>query len=1513
MIFSRSDQGGKRIRAVSCWTGFALSVADVFTMDFYHSGITTVVIINCLFMALFSNPRAEAQSWQIVGQTGGRIRAARVLNNIAYTGVGARLAALDISNPSAPAARGATRPFPHDVEAIAVERMIAYVAVGGAGLRVVDVSDPDNPFESGAWDSPGYGEGVAVAGSTVYLADGPHGLRLVDVSDPTKPVETGYAYPMNYVLDVAVSGDYAYLAAAGAGLLVVDVSDPADPRETASFDTPGHAYGVALSDGKAYVADAWEGLRVVDVSNPSNPVSIGACDTPGWALDVAVEGPRAYVADGANGLRVLDVSNLSNIHEIGAHDVSGLGRRVALADGAAYLVDLLGGLHLLNVMDPAQPTVMGRYRSMADARRVALSGSHAYVVTGSACEMRIVDVSDQTRPRVVGVYDTNGGYAGDVVVGGSHAFVATYGAGASEESLGGTCSLHVLDISNPAHPTRIGGISTSGAYRQIALVGDLVYVADEWGVRVISVADPSNPVEIGFFRTFYETRETVGIALSGSLAYLAASLGGVVIVDISDPSNMKLVGACDLEDFVLEVAVAGDTIYAAAADGLYVVDVSDPETPTMVGGYDTPGVAYGVTVSGNTAYVSDGGGGVQVLDIENYASPTLMETWETPGFAYDASPKGNYAYVADGPGGLLIMERTGKTMVQKRLKPEPTAHPGQTFKGPKRAENPIYSRPVFTNRFLRRARARTGKAAKRIRGRGIDSGNHHFSTRGATHADKRQSRGEGPCIVTSAADAGPGSLRECMMTAGGGDAITFDPEVFPPGAPVSIRLASQLPSLTLGNQTIDASNSGVIIDGAGAPAGAMGLLVESSVNTIKGLQILGFPEHGILLSGNQNIIGGDRSVGSGPTGEGNVISGCGGIGLSIYGSDNLILGNFIGTDALGSMANGNEIVGVQLSGAGNIVGGTAGGEKNVISGNSEAGIQIQDTGTMNNTIIGNFIGTDITGTVALGNGSGICLVSGASHNKVGGATPRERNIISGNQESGIGFILEGVEANVVMGNFIGVDVTGTRALGNGREGVIIQEGPCNNIIGGANPGEGNIISGNKNVGVIIAGAIGVFQNTVIGNIIGADVTGAAPLGNALGGVLIWGWGFNRIGGETSGERNIISGNNGPGVSIGGSVIYDSLVLGNYIGLDVTGARAIGNETGVAINEGMRHSFVGGATVGERNIISGNGVGVLICQAGIEYNWIIGNYIGTSANGLEALGNYFGVLLDDHASHNIVQKNLISGNSEAGVRIQTNARFNLLRANHIGPSAAGVSGFPTGNCGVRIEAPSNTVGGAYPGDGNLIAFNNGDGVQILNHGGNRIQNNIIERNSGMGIDASVVSSVINNKITENQSYGVRAAFLESFTENDIYNNAIYDFYYHGSAGQTAINNYWGTTASSVIETMIYDYTDDSGAGIVVYEPFAVKPFFSAPPPPTLTMSTNATSITISWSLAPNAEGYVFLYAPYPDVSYIGEINVGNLTGPFTLELWSGAAFYIAVFAYNNFGDGNLSNIEYFVLP
>src|SRR5262249_45424950 len=156
----------------------------------------------------------------------------------------------------------------------------------------------------------------------------------------------------------------------------------------------------------------------------------------------------------------------------------------------------------------------------------------------------------------------------------------------------------------------------------------------------------------------------------------------------------------------------------------------------------------------------------------------------------------------------------------------------------------------------------------------------------------------------------------------------------------------------------------------------------------------------------------------------------------------------------------------------------------------------------------------------LGNGQdGVFVSNGASNNTIGGLTAGARNVISGNNQNGVHIAGTGTLGNVVQGNFIGTNADGTTALSNGRDGVLIAGGSPNNTIGGTAADAGNLMSGNASIGISIESATG---NVVQGNKIGTDATGDVVLGNGTG-VRLEGPG-NTIGGALAGARNFIAGN-----------------------------------------------------------------------------------------------------------------------------------------------------------------------------------------------------------------------------------------------------------------------------------------------------------------------------------------------------------------------------------------------------
>jgi parallel beta-helix repeat protein len=581
--------------------------------------------------------------------------------------------------------------------------------------------------------------------------------------------------------------------------------------------------------------------------------------------------------------------------------------------------------------------------------------------------------------------------------------------------------------------------------------------------------------------------------------------------------------------------------------------------------------------------------------------------------------------------------------------------------------------------------------------------------------------GAGPAlspVVTNTSEGGVGSLRAAIHYAidHPGTTITFNIPTSDPGyagGVFSIRLTGHLPALVVDGTSIDgttqpgyAGSPLIVLDGSQIlpEAGAVpGLLVYSANCTVKGLSIANFPWVGLALllpDAHHNKVSGCRlgldsagvasapnqfqgiqisggaswnTIGGTSPTERNVIAGNAQYGIWISDANttgNVVQGNYIGTNVSGLAAVPNAIGGLIITyGAhGNVIGGTLAGARNVISGNVNAGIWITGAGVDQNTVSGNYIGLNASGTGAVPNTfAGLYLLNGAKNNVVAG------NVISGNTNEGVRIADAGTTGNVVRANYVGTTAAGNGAIGNGFGGITIYAGATGNLVGGTTAADRNVISGNGTVGLAF-GDSGTADNSAYGNFIGTDATGTGSVPNGFAGVsFTTGASGNRLGDVQPGSGNLISGNGGHGVFVADAGTTGNIIRGNLIGTSATGAPALANAySGVAIYSGAHGNVIGGAA-GARNVISGNtNYGIVIAGAGSDSNLVQGNTVGLNAVGNGAVPNgWQGVAIYDSAALNQIggvglgESNLIAGNALDGIALfDASTRRNAFRANSI---------------------------------------------------------------------------------------------------------------------------------------------------------------------------------------------------------------------------------------------------------
>ncbi|RIV17924.1 DUF11 domain-containing protein [Fibrisoma montanum] len=343
-------------------------------------------------------------------------------------------------------------------------------------------------------------------------------------------------------------------------------------------------------------------------------------------------------------------------------------------------------------------------------------------------------------------------------------------------------------------------------------------------------------------------------------------------------------------------------------------------------------------------------------------------------------------------------------------------------------------------------------------------------------------RQENPCgssvyTVTNTNDTGPGSLRQAMLDV----AATTCPGPFT----ISFNIAGS------GVQTITPQSVLPILT---KPVFIDGLTQPGATTAVGGLRI---ELNGTTAGATEEQTGLHLGTGSdGSTIRGLVINRFGEYGIFADGSSNhTIQTNYIGTDPTGMTRQGNGINGIRIRGNNVLIGGTTPGAGNVVSGNLSDNINLVGN---DHRVQGNLVGTNATGTASLGTNVSGLRIEQVMNLLIGGSTPAARNLISGNFRPGI-LILSGPNSATVLGNYIGTDITGTSSLSN-LVGIYISGNLTSTnsntiVIGGTGPGEANRIAFNQQEGVILDDS----RRTLTGvRIRGNQIFGNGALGIDLG-------------------------------------------------------------------------------------------------------------------------------------------------------------------------------------------------------------------------------------------------------------------------------------------------------------------------------------------------------------------------------------------------------------------------------
>jgi len=490
-----------------------------------------------------------------------------------------------------------------------------YLAYGSYGLQIIDITEPDRCRLAGRFDMA-FASAVDVQGDYAYLADGVSGdFYVLDISDPYRPIQTGlYFNAGSSFRDVVVSGQYAYLADT-TRVRVINISDPWYPHQEALFATQFRPAALYVQDTLLFVASnlmeddpyVAYALEIYDISNPRQPVPLGETNPRlGRIRDIAFRDNFVYLSSlrDSTSLEIYDVGN-PNYPIYYPGNLVESSTSIFAHDDQLYITLSTGGegrhdFIRENISNPVMPQLEGEYYSLDNTYAVALKDSTAYAV--------------------------------------------------------GDGWLAALDVSNPQLPRIRARITGQQHLRSIAIAGDYIYAAGFNGISIFH--DSIDDIE--FVMSFSKQYVPV-IQVEGNRFYAADRNDGLLIFDITNPSNPDLIGNYPLES-VVDIDYQGDYVFMARywPSEFKIINVSDPATPYLVSSLDIPGDCSSLDVMGNYAFVAcDYPDSLFAIDVSYVAEPVIISRLQLPFSPY--SPKirisNNFAFIALGNySGLAIYD-----------------------------------------------------------------------------------------------------------------------------------------------------------------------------------------------------------------------------------------------------------------------------------------------------------------------------------------------------------------------------------------------------------------------------------------------------------------------------------------------------------------------------------------------------------------------------------------------------------------------------------------------------------------------------------------------------------------------------------------------------------------------------------------------------------------------------------------------------------------------------------------
>lgn len=670
-----------------------------------------------------------AEGPSIVGQTDGPAVDVVHVGEVAYVGVGARVRALDVSDPAAVTEIGSSPILGGAI--FDIEVADGFLLVGHElGVTALSLEEPSRPPPIGEYSMPGGAAHVLVNGAYAYLLATGRTFpidQVIDISDPGNMRSVGEFEAPSPKNRFARASNRLYSLETGSNsLFAYDVADPSDPRLINDVYVGGEfrgepGSGLAATDDVVFVG-MHDDLLLLDAHDlrglPTPTFSVGPSTatptgrppatatptspppTPGLAQgtlsristggpvrDIVLRESAAYAATGGAGfggggdLRVIDVANPRAPRTLGFAP-AGDARRVDPIGDTAYVAAYGDGLQAFDVAGAGIPQriPVPPLTEWATGTHVVMSGSYAYVASANGLE--VVDLADRANPRTVGQLNVPAAHLarfGDLLV----------VVGQSGEAM---CQISVVQTRSPDDPVLLGATEMDGTAVDVAVGPGYAYVAaGRRGVHIVDLQNRAAPVRVATVGTSWGRSNDV--AVSENILVASTGLTGLHFVDVSSPSSPREIGPLPLVQFGSGLEFAGGALWTVGrpdlnpddffgfdpvADYLVRIDVTSPDTPAIAQVIEVGTLPTDLSIQNDTAFVTSSHGWRfttpdPALVTINLVDGTHRST-VLPSEPLGVAVEGETAVVTTETGGLLVVALDAAPASPTPPTPPPTTH-----------------------------------------------------------------------------------------------------------------------------------------------------------------------------------------------------------------------------------------------------------------------------------------------------------------------------------------------------------------------------------------------------------------------------------------------------------------------------------------------------------------------------------------------------------------------------------------------------------------------------------------------------------------------------------------------------------------------------------------------------------------------------------------------------------------------------------------------------------------------